>query len=39
VLAVPSDLQANGEHGERLTDSFGVLWPDDVDLPPARWSR
>lgn len=37
LLAVPSDLQANGEEGHRLPDSFEVLWPDDADLPPARF--
>ena len=37
VLAVPSDLQANGAHGQRLAEGFEVLWPDAEDVPPARF--
>jgi CRISPR-associated endonuclease/helicase Cas3 len=37
VLAVPSDLRANGERGQRLPEGFEVLWPDEADVPPARY--
>lgn len=37
LLAVPSDLQANGAHGERGLADFEVLWPDAGDTPSERF--